>query len=231
MSRAHGQIGADGRSVLPHGIEDLAALGELATLDADTLAKLNQITESLEGDDLQAKFKLEVAFSESRSRDKPFAGVVCAWTNGGFLHGGGDQVVYLCPQRVELPGGGDRSCGAPLSLVHVGKRVAVCSACRRPSDPKNLVGQIVAKNTLQNWVTLIERVFHHLECNADLRMGHFDGDLRIATEEEKTHELHGEALNKVRNNRLWIAYPLRNIIKDTSSGATLSSRIRAFLYA
>lgn len=235
MSGHRGIVGPDGRSATPAGVTDMAVGGADLILDDEIEQKLGQIFKSLEDGGetgLRAKFKLEVAFSEHRSLHHPFTGIITAWTNGGFLHGGGDEVVYFCGQKLDnKEGGGQRTCATPLSLMFVGKRVAVCPVCKRPSDPKDLVGQVIAKLPMQHWVTLMARMLGHLEYNADIRMGTLAGDLRVANELEEAKDRGGDDFEKVRGQRAWIAYPLKNIIKDTAAGATLSSRIRAFLYA
>jgi hypothetical protein len=233
---ARGIVGADGRSVTPDGVYDMAAAGADLILDEDIEQKLSELFKDLkDGGEtgLKAKFKLEVAFSEHRSFHQPFTGIVSAWTNGGFLHGGGDEVVYFCGQKLPVEGGsgGHKTCATPLALAFVGKRVAVCPTCKQPSKPEDLVGQVIAKLPMQHWASLLVRMMGHLEYNADIRMGTLIGDLRVANEEEGEKERRGESLNKVRRQRAWIAYPLKNIIKDTSAGATLASRLRSFLTA
>lgn len=230
-----GIVGPDGRSVVPAGVTDMAALGADMVLDDEVEKKLSQIFKTLDDGGeagLRAKFKLEVAFSEHRSLHRPFTGIVSAWTNGGFLHGGGDEVVYFCPQKIDnKEGGGQHTCATPLALMFVGKKVAVCPSCKRPSKPEELVGQVIAKLPMQHWVALLMRMLGHLEYNADIRMGTLAGDLRKANELETEKDRGGDEFEKVRSQRAWIAYPLKNIIKDTAAGATLSNRIRAFLYA
>lgn len=229
--RAPNQIGRDGKSVTPDGVYDMADGADNVQLDEAVAAKLSAAMKDLSDSDIQAKFKLEIALSSERSIHKPTAGVICAWTNGGFNHGGGDQVVYLCPQRVDLPGGGNRSCATPLSIMMVSKRIAVCPGCKRVTAPEDLVGQVVARLTVPGWVRLIERMFYHLECNADIRLGILRENLIKAHEREMEKDRGGDEYRKAREAREWIAYPLKNIIKDTAAGAQLSTRIRAFLYA
>lgn len=229
-----GIVGPDGRSITPEGVTDMAAGGADLVLDDEIEAKLGEIFKGLQDGGetgLKAKFKLEVAFSEHRSLHRPFTGIITAWTNGGFLHGGGDEVVYFCGQKLPKKDGGYRTCATPLALMFVGKRVAVCPSCKRPSKPEDLVGQVIAKLPMQHWVNLLVRMFGHLEYNADIRMGTLEGDLRVANELEAEKERRGEDFEKVRSQRSWIAYPLKNIVKDTAAGASLSSRVRSFLYA
>jgi hypothetical protein len=233
MARPSNVVGANERSELSQGVTDMAALDDGAPLSERAEKDLAKLFESLgDGGDtgLRARFKLEVAFSEQRSLNKPFAGIIAVWASGGFMHGGGDVCVYFCPHKIETSTG-SRTCATPLPIMTVGKRIAVCPGCRRASDPRDLVGQVVAKLPMQHWVTLITKMFRQLDHNADIRMGTLVGDLRKANLQESTKERRGDDFAKVRLQRRWVVYPLKHIIKDTAAGSTLPSRIRSFLYA
>lgn len=222
--------GSPAKGILPEGVHDMAAIGDETVLD-------KAIQEQLEGlyvselSKTKARFKLEVSFMEGRSRMNPFLGVVCVWTNGGFSHGGGDEVVYLCPAKIEGSDGHPKTCGAPIDLKFVSKSVAVCAECGNPIKPKELTGQIVAKLTSQDWAKLMTQLFVRLQGDADIRMGFMSDGLRKAAVTEQGAQLHGDKLHAVRDRRHWVNYPLSSIIKDTSSGSSLYKRIRAFLEA
>lgn len=226
-----GQVGADGRSVVPGGLYDMAEIGDSLN-DPELEARVAETLKSMDGDfdSLKAKYKLEIAFSNSRSLLQPFAGLVSAWSNGGFLHGGGDEAIYFCPAKINRSGV-TQTCGSPITIQFVSGRFAVCEKCKQATDPKRLVGQFFARLSIQSWATLISRMFRALECNADIRIGVMPGDLRVATEQEAARDLRGDKLDGLRGNREWVAYPLSRIVKDTSNGAELQGRIRAFLSA
>lgn len=225
-------IGADGESILPDGVQDFAALDGESKLDQ----ALEDQLQDLLGDELQdpdkskARFKLEVVFNEKRSRQAPYLGIVFAWTNGGFAHGGGDEVVYFCSGKV-VRDDRIRTCNAPIDLKFVSEERAVCPTCKNVVDPKTLTGQVIAKLPTQHWTTLITNMFMLLDANADLRIGMMPGDLRGATDSEQERPQEGDRLNGVRNQRHWIHYSLVDIIKDTSAGSSFHKRIRAFLEA
>lgn len=220
-------------SAVPEGIRDLASLGDNLLLDPDVEEKLATIFEELAGEnrsELSAKYKIEIAFTEGRSRDKAFGGFIYAVSNGGFAHGGGDEGIYFCTAKIDKNGVTKR-CNAPLRPAWVGKEAAVCPECRQATKPKDLMGQVWARLTFQNWARLAERFFHALGGDADIRIGVMKGDLRVLTEDEMERSSRGEKLDRARVEREWVIYPLANIIKDTAAGATLSSRISAFLKA
>lgn len=227
---ATGLVGPDGQSALSGGLYDMAELANDAVLDEEVEEKLSKLF-SADLDDAKARFKLEVCFSQDRSLHKPFFGMVSVWTNGGFLHGGGDEVVYLCPTKISAKDGGSTTCAEPLHIQFVSKRVAVCPKCKTAHNPKALVGQVMARLPLQHWVTLIHKMFTRLDCNADIVLEHVEGDIRQANDKEMERDRGGEVYDSVRNKRMRIAYPLANILKDTAAGATLEGRLRAFLLA
>lgn len=227
---AQGIVGPDGASVLSGGLYDMAELAKDAVLDEEVEEKLSKMFAS-DLSEAKARFKLEVCFTQDRSIHRPFLGMVSVWTNGGFLHGGGDEVVYLCPSRLDGKDDSKVTCAEPMHIQFVSKRVAVCPKCKTAHDPKSLVGQVIARLPLQHWVTLMLKMFRRLDCNADLIVEHVDGDIRRANEKEMERDRGGEIYAQVRANRKRIAYPLAKILQDTAAGATLEGRLRAFLLA
>jgi hypothetical protein len=226
----HGLVGADGRSALPAGIVDHSEGHENVALSAEVQARLDRLWKESDLDKLRAKYKLEIAINEERSTIKPYTGLVTAWTNGGFANGGGDESIYFCPSLVEK-NGQTKTCSAPIDLKWIGKAAAICPTCRQAVDPKQLCGQVGYKMTTQNWAAVITRMWLGLEGNADIRLGVMVGHLRARTDDvmKKTSLSAGDKLDGTRLQRKWAAYPLKNIIKDTSAGADLQKRIEAFL--
>jgi hypothetical protein len=229
-----GLVGPDGQSIVPGGLYDMAELAQDLTLDPHVEQKLEEIFQSLQDSspgNITATYKLELALTEKRSAHRPYAGLISAWSNGGFAHGGGDEVVYFCPSKVEGPDGSTKTCGGALDLKWISKTVVLCPKCRQATKPKLLTGQIFARLPTQHWATLLLRCFEALEFSADIRIGALKGDLREAAQQEQEHEHRGDKLQYVRTERIWAIYPLANIIKDTGAGADLYGRIRAFLAA
>ncbi len=229
MKQNPGMVDAEGRSSVPEDIYDMAELGRKLVdpdLDESITRTLRELDSSF--DEMKARYKLEVAFS-ARSIHKPFSGLVTAWTNGGFANGGGDESVYFCPAKLDAKNGGYRRCRAPISYALISRNIAVCERCKSSHHPKKLAGQVFAKLTNQYWAVLLTTLFRDLSCNADIRIGTMPGDLQQATLIEQERDKGGELMDGVRHKRRWVIYPLKNIIKDTSNGAELQGRIRAFL--
>lgn len=227
-----GLVGPDGRSSVPNGIYDMAAAAEDLVLDERVEAELHNMWEgAMDFRELTATYKLEIVFTENRSMHNPYGGFIYALTNGGYMHGGGDEGVYFCTNKVpRISGTGDKACNNPLKPEWIGTDAAVCPKCRSAIKPKELMGQVYAKITTQNWTSLALGMFRALNYDADIRVGHFKGDFRIASTIENS-ERADAAYNAVRMERQWVVYPLQNILKDTQNGAELKGRIRAFLSA
>lgn len=191
---------------------------------------LDNVLEKIVGPDGRtgARFKLEVMFLEDRSTTKPYIGTVFAWTNGGFMHGGGDESVYFCPTQLE---GGDQ-CFHPIDVRFLADGHAVCTKCERVHKPRDLIGQVRARLHTQGWAELLTRVFYSLGQDADIRVGHFRGDIRRATQLEM-HDagVGGEELAKVHKDHVWITYPNQDLMKDLSAGSDVYQRIKALLSA
>lgn len=224
-----GYVKPDGTSTaLPEGVYDMAQLG-LNNLDPELEKKISALVNLEPDKETKASFKLEIFFRSGARHNVPVRGILCAWTNGGFLNGGGDQIVYFCPQQQLTDP--TRTCLEPIDVQFQAGGNVVCTKCERVSKTKVLVGQIIAEQEMYRWAAMATRFFHILKCSADLRVSIERGSIREASVKELERERGGEAYAKVEEAREWITYPLASLIRDTASGATLESRIRAFLEA
>lgn len=225
MTVRRGTVRADGTSTLVRGgIYDMSL--ESDDLSPELEAKVKALVDKIDLRETSAQYKLEVFFRGGPRRSVPVRGVVACWTNGGYLSGGGDAAVYLCPQDV-----GGAPCSAPLDMQFAAGGQVVCTRCRRISSTDALIGQIVIDVPLQRWAQILVKLFHTLECSADIRICIERGSIRDAAAKELASYQGGEKYAAVMNQREWLTYPLTNIIKDTASGAGLESRFRAFLEA
>lgn len=196
-------------------------------IEAQVKALMGKITDR---DTLNAKFVLDLFLTEERSKFRPFTGFLMGWTNGGALSGGGDEKIYFCPQKVDR-NGETSICGAPLPPNLIKHGIGMCLACKRPSEDKNFIGEILFKLPMDTWPKVLERYFYRLECNTDIRICVLKGDLKDAAMAEQERQMHGDRLNKVRAEREWVRYRLEDLVKDSSAGATLQGRLRSFLNA
>ena len=211
-------------------IYDLAAAGETVKLDDALERKLAEITKEALGD-ARAKYKLEIFFGHDRSLFKPFPGIAYAFASGGQDHGGGDAKVYFCPALIDIGEGKKRTCGAPIDLKFVSKKAVVCPKCRNACKPVDLIGEVWARLTVQNWATLITRLFQRLEGNADIVIRQPKDRLIDAAQKEQEKELRGDVLEPARARREGVIYELKNIIRDLNTGADVHSLIKGLLLA
>lgn len=226
-----GTVRADGTSTaVPNGIIDMAALGENVELTEELEKKLKELNLA-DAKETKARFKLEIYFAGGPRRGTEFKGALYAWTNGGFLNGGGDGSVYFCPQVLDRGNGVKHTCLHPIDVQFVQAKRAVCVHCRTVTHEADLVGQIINTMEIAKWAQFITMMFHRLECNADIRICVARGSIRRAKELETERSRGGEQYARVDAQREWITYPLASIIRDTSTGSPLERRIRAFLEA
>lgn len=235
-STRSGLVNAAGESAINQltgdaSIFDMAAAGEGLKVSAEVEEGIGSLMASMkEEDENNAKFLLDIYFNEERSIHRPFSGFLMAWTNGGFAHGGGDEKVYFCPNKVDRDGV-TKICAAPMPPNLIKHKIGICVSCQRPSHDRDFVGEVFFKLPMQSWAAVIERYFFRLNCNTDIRIGVMRNNLMSAAGAEQTSEQRGEVLKKVRMQREWVRYSLHSIIKDGSGGATLAARINAFLRA
>lgn len=231
-SGARGLVDSKGRSATGDPtIFDMVMDGENLKVTPEVEAQVAELMKLMTvKDELKAKFILDVYFNDERSHFRPFSGFVMVWTNGGAFHGGGDEKVYLCPQKVEKKGE-TKICAAPIPPNLIKHKLGICLACKTPSEDKKLIGEVLFKLPLSSWAAVLERYFYRLDCNADLRIGIMKGDLVKAAGLEQERQMHGDKLNKVRRDRSWVRYSLHDLVRDGASGATLQSRLNAFLRA
>lgn len=235
MRRAPALVNAKGESAINKmtgdaSIYDMVEAGGNLNLAPEVEEALEQKMKSLLGDpdDFNARYVLEILFTDDRSLHKPFGGMLMVWTNGGYAHGGGDEKVYLCPHKVDK-NGQTKHCGAPIPPSLVMHGLAACAVCKNPSHDKDLVGEVFFRIPMVSWAKVVERYFYRLDCQADIRIGILKGDLHAAAISEQERENRGDKLETVRKEREWVKYSLPALIKDGTSGASLNSRFSAFL--
>lgn len=176
-------------------------------------------------EDEPARYKLEVMFGKERSLVNPTSGMVSFWESGKMLHGGGDSKLYICPQKSR----GEGTCHAWIPDSSHMPGGIVCGYCGSMWKGPELIGEIFARLTMQNWTKVLLKYFLRMDMNADIRIKYPVQVLHKVTEQETLRDRGGELLEKARTERVSVVYPLSRIIKDTSSGATLEDCIKKFL--
>lgn len=174
-----------------------------------------------------AKYKIELFFNSRRTGRAAHAGAVSFWESGAKLHGGGDCKIYLCPGKTL----GVSDCQGLIPDASQGYGHLVCPSCQKVWKGTQVHGEIFARLSTDNWARLLYKYFVRLGHNADIYVKVPKIDLRKAATLEQSKQLMGEQLSVARAKREVFIYPLRNIIKDTSSGANLLGRFKALLSA
>lgn len=231
------EVRGDGKSAINRltgddSIYDMVAAERGMALAPEAQVRVAQLMESMRGGEtkVRSRFLLDVMFNTGRSAFRPYDGLIVAYTNGGFNHGGGDEMVYFCPRKVEK-NGQTKICATPLPPIAIKGKIAVCPVCESMSHDRELIGQVYAKLSVENWTALVTRMFYRLDCNADIRICVLRDDLHRATEDEQARNRGGDQFRKLYEDLQWVRYNLASMIQDTASGATLEHCINAFLRA
>jgi hypothetical protein len=199
-------------------------------------------------EEAKAKYKIEIHFGPDRSQNplKPSAGLICIWESGKKFHGGGDDQMFWC---------GYDDCQHPFSSDNLALMHVVCPKCRREQFTDHITKQehidVLSRERRESRgieklpcmsseklfrlpptkiATLLEKTFRALDSNADIYLKYHPKDIRI----DKENPGSAESINKLVIARLRkqpVIYPLANILKDTTAGASLHGRLLAMVVA
>jgi hypothetical protein len=174
----------------------------------------------LEGS-LRAKYKIEVFFGPHRTVTGPNVVQVKFFESGKKLHGGGDDLMFICRSNDH----GDEGCGGFITSDCIKGGVAVCPSCGKAIRSDKLSDYLMANFTTRRLAIELLKFFNKLGGMADIYCKYDRTDIRyMAMEKElgvkKAHSLRGLHI-----------YTLDRILRDTNAGADLEGRIYAFLSA
>jgi hypothetical protein len=175
----------------------------------------------------KAKYKIEIFFAHTRRAHGRSIAMLSLWESGAKLHGGGDAKVYWCPGKDT----GRSTCAAAIPDHANGYGFLVCPRCKTVWPGAEVRGELLGRWSNRQWAEILVLFFRKLDHNADIYLKYPKHDLRIAAHKEQVKQRMGEELERVRRERVRYIYPLRNILKDTASGADLLGRFNAFLNA
>ncbi len=193
------------------------------------LKQASAMAQQLADTSVKAKYKLEIMFAKSRSSQRPTPGMLSFWASGAKLHGGGDDKLYLCPGRTLKVSG----CTAVLQANYNNSRGIICPACGSLWKHEDVIGELMFNLPMRKWAEVLYQYYRLFEYNADIYLKYAKDDIRTVSlaQKDKATWKGSQQLDAVREKRARQVYPLRNIIKDTSAGADLLSRLYAFLVA
>lgn len=204
------------------GVEQFSK--EEAQAIKERMAAIDLLMKDQEG---KGKYKLELFFTAARSMNKPTPGVISFWESGSKLHGGGDCKIYICPGKFRRI----NNCDGFIPDSGNASGVLFCPKCGTTWKGDDVIGEHIARLTMRQWAEVLHTYFVRLEMNADVYVKHSKDDIRTVAMLEQAKDKGGEVLNKTRSKRALVIYPLKNIIKDTSAGASLLTRFQALLTA
>lgn len=180
-----------------------------------------EIESQISNAQIRAKYKIEIKFRDERSLLDDVSIGWQAYESGKHLHGGGDELIYWCISTSDR----DNGCGAPIVGNNIIQGIALCTGCHRQINAALLTSNFVIRMTLKRLAQETAKIWRKLEGSADIYCKFNPGDIRYKIMEGK---LGSDEARKLQG--LFI-YPLSNIIKDTSAGSSLESRLEAFFKA
>lgn len=187
----------------------------------------------------RAKYKIQIWFRSDRSMKKPVTFSMSFWESGKRLHGGGDEMLFICRRHASAPKISpfemanaakkkisETGCGGLISGDNIGPDgTAVCPHCYVRHRAEQIGDAIFYRATIDQAATILATWWRKLGNNADIYAKYSPSDPRTVMM-SKTY-----SPRKARERKGLTIYPLANILKDTLSGSTLESRMRAFITA
>ena len=198
-------------------------LEDLPPEEQEALTKKQEAVDKFFSDKIVAKYKIEIQFGKGRSVNNHFPGSIHVYRSGSALAGGGDEVLYPCP---------DDKCIGYIEPEHVTPEYAVCPVClmrwRRIEDMNE--GRLY-RLTHSKWAEVILKVFGKLGHNADVYLKSHPEDIRDKSLLEQMRQRKGEEYMKTYKSRVYVMYPLERIVKDAHAGKDLYKLFLAFVTA
>lgn len=184
----------------------------------------------------KAKYKIQIWFRSTRSMHKPVAYSLSFWESGKRLHGGGDEMMFICRRHNHAPKLKPfdvamakkttvRGCDGliPGGLADTG--VIVCPHCHVKHKPDQIGDSIFYRTSIDQASVVLANWWRKLDGNADLYAKYSPEDPRSILMARNYD------YRTAREKKGLTIYPLQNILKDTLSGATIESRFKAFITA
>ena len=197
--------------------------------------------QALNAHKIKGKYKIQIWFKSDRSNKKPIAFSVSAWQSGMRLHGGGDEMMFLCKRhagvRDLLPSEMQyrtidnkvkptpRGCGLFIPGENSVNGRVMCPHCGANHDQEHVGDAVFFRLSADNAAKVLVNWYKKLESCADLYAKYTPLDPRTI--------LMSQAVDPrtAREKKGLTIYPWKNILEDTANGSTLESRFKAFILA
>lgn len=196
-----------------------------------------------EGKISRARWKMQIWIKSERSIRKPLSFTLSVWESGKRLHGGGDESAFFCKRkpgaaRPKAPFAASSihqkhfkrepqasGCGGVIPGEAIRVSQALCPHCGLQWDTEQIADAIFYQVPVEKAAEILANWFRELNSDADIYAKYRDDDIRT----KMMAQSYG--IKKARELKGLTIYPLHRIIKDTAAGATVESRIKAFLLA
>lgn len=207
----------------------------MAALEAEKSKALNERK-------LKGKYKIQIWFRSDRSSNKPIAFSLSAWQSGMRLHGGGDEMMFLCkklptsknvmPSELKFRTPTEhtvepklRGCGLFIPGENSVDGRIICPHCGTNHNSEDVGDAVFYRLTVDKAVKVLVDWYHKLESCADIYAKYTPLDPRTIMM-AKSYDP-----KTAREKKGLTIYPWKNILEDTSNGSTLESRFKAFILA
>lgn len=196
---------------------------------------------SLNAHKVKGKYKIQIWFKSDRSTKKPIAFSLSAWQSGMRLHGGGDEMMFLCrrhagvrdllPSEMKFRNAENkvqptpRGCGLFIPGQNSVNGRVMCPHCGANHDAEHIGDAVFFRLTVDKAVKVLVDWYKKLDSCADLYAKYTPLDPRTV--------MMGKSLDArtAREKKGLTIYPWKNILEDTANGSTLESRFKAFIMA
>lgn len=190
---------------------------------------------------LKAKYKIQIWFKSDRSTKGPIAFSLSAWQSGKRLHGGGDEMMFMCRRHHDAPPvkqadlkfrtpehkmePTSRGCGLFIPGDRNINDYIACPHCGTSHYSEHIGDAVFYRLPAEQAAKVLEQWYHKLEDCADIYAKYSPNDPRTLM----------MAQNKdfvtARQKKGLTIYPWKNILQDTSNGSSLQNRFKAFILA
>ena len=190
---------------------------------------------------LKGKYKIQIWFKSDRSDKKPIAFALSAWQSGMRLHGGGDEMMFICKRHADAPdlvkqnyafrtpenkvSPTKRGCGLFIPGENSVNGRVMCPHCGANHDAEHVGDSVFFRLTADKAAKVLTTWYRKLDSCADIYAKYTPTDPRTI--------MMGQAINikTARDKKGLTIYPWKNILEDTSNGSSLESRFKAFILA
>lgn len=196
---------------------------------------------ALNANKIKGKYKIQIWFQSDRSLTKPIAFSLSAWQSGMRLHGGGDEMMFICqrhrearnlmPQELKFRSEEHkttptvRGCGLFIPGEYSVNGRVICPHCGSNHDQEHVGDSVFFRLPADRAVRVLVQWYRKLESCADIYAKYTPHDPRTVMMSKSLDP------RTAREKKGLTIYPWKNILQDTSNGSSLESRFKAFILA